>query len=786
MQFSYDWLKTWVSPELNADDLAHLLTMSGLEVEETELAAPAFTGVVIAEVKQVEKHPDADRLNITQVDAGTGELIQIVCGAPNVKVGIKIPCALPGAVLPGDFKIKPTKMRGQTSNGMLCSGKEIGVADDVDGLLILPEDAPIGMNIREYLGLDDALFTLKITPNRTDCLSIKGIAREVAALKNIPLTQVVTTPVVVNSQANQPVVIDAPEACGRFLTRVIEGVNAQAKTPAWMKTRLERSGIRSVSALVDIGNYVMLELGQPMHVFDANKLTGSLHVRFANDGEELACLNEKIVKLKSNTLVVADEAAALSMAGLMGGVPSSVTDTTNKIVLESAFFAPSVIKGQSRQYGFSSDSSFRFERGVDFLLQKDAIERATALVTEICGGQVGDVLEAVGVLPDSPQVEVRLARIAHILGVHIPSSVVQTILHDLGLNPVATEAGFVVTSPSYRFDIEIEVDLIEEIARVYGYDKIPDDKTSGLLRMLEKPETQKPRFGIYEQMARRGYQEVVSYAFVDEAWEQDFANNDKPIRLKNPLASHLNVMRSTLIGGLVQILGNNLNRKQNRVRLFEVARVFSTDENGAYIQTERLAGLAFGSAKPEQWGEPSRQIDFYDVKADVEALFGEVELTFQVSQNPALHPGRSADIYIANECVGFMGQLHPKWIQKYDLSQAAIVFELDFNAILRRAKTVYHPVSKYQAARRDLAFVVPEAMTFNTLLQTLKAAASDLVVDIALFDVYQGQGLAEGTKSFAVKVILQDVNATLVDEKVEQEMNKLVAAAATIQAQLRN
>lgn len=786
MQFSYDWLKTWVSPELSADDLAHLLTMSGLEVEETETAAPAFTGVVVAEVKQVEKHPDADRLNVTQVDAGTGELIQIVCGAPNVKVGIKIPCALPGAVLPGDFKIKPTKMRGQTSNGMLCSGKELGIPDDADGLLILSEDAPIGMNIRDYLRLDDAIFTLKITPNRTDCLSIKGIAREVAALTNLPLNSVNVTPVAILSQAKQAVKINAPEACGRFVTRVVEGVNATAATPSWMVSRLERSGIRSVSALVDIGNYVMLELGQPMHVFDADKVSGSLNVRFASQDETLVCLNEKTVKLQENTLVVADDNAALSIAGLMGGEASSVTDATTRIILESAFFSPDAIKGKSRLYGFGSDSSFRFERGVDFLLQQDAIERASELILEICGGQAGEISEAIGQLPAIPQVEVRLARVQKILGIEIPKAEIETILADLGLKPVESAEGFVVTSPSYRFDIEIEVDLIEEIARVHGYDKIPGNKTSGLLKMLPQPETQKPRFDIYEQMACKGYQEVVSYAFVDEAWEQDFAGNQNPIRLQNPLASHLNVMRSTLIGGLVQILGNNLNRKQNRVRLFEVARVFNRAENGEYIQTEHLAGLAYGTAAPEQWGIASRLVDFYDVKSDIEALLEGEELVWKVSNNPALHPGRSADIYIGDKFIGFVGQLHPKWLQKYDLPQAAIVFELDFKTILCRAKTVYHPVSKYQASRRDLAFIVPEDVSFNTLLQVLKSSASELVTDIALFDVYQGEGLPDGMKSFAVKVILQDANATLVDEKVEQEINKLVAAATTIKAQLRH
>jgi len=490
MQFSYSWLKTQADTELSADKLEHLLTMSGLEVEEAETAAPAFTGVVIAEVKSVEKHPDADRLNVTQVDAGTGELVQIVCGAPNVKAGIKVPCSLPGAVLPGNFKIKPTKMRGVVSNGMLCSTDELGLPDDgVNGLHILPQDAPVGANIREYLDLDDTVLTLKITPNRADCLSIKGIAREVSALTGCAFKQPAIHAAPITGNRKQPVQIDAPADCGRFISRVIENVNARAVTPDWMKQRLDRSGIRSISALVDIGNYVMLEIGQPMHVFDADKLSGSLHIRRAREGETLECLNEKTVSLSENTLVVADEKGALSLAGLMGGAASAVSDDTQNIVLEAAWFAPEIIAGKSRQYGFGSDSSFRFERGVDYRLQADAIERATELVLQICGGAAGEMVEALGRLPENKQVELRLGRLKTVLGVDIPAEQVETILQHLGLQPEKTAEGFRVTAPSFRFDIEIEADLIEEIGRVYGYENIPDDYTSGRLKMLALPET---------------------------------------------------------------------------------------------------------------------------------------------------------------------------------------------------------------------------------------------------------------------------------------------------------
>ena len=786
MQFSYSWLKTQADTELSADKLEHLLTMSGLEVEEAETAAPAFTGVVIAEVKSVEKHPDADRLNVTQVDAGTGELVQIVCGAPNVKAGIKVPCSLPGAVLPGNFKIKPTKMRGVVSNGMLCSAKELGLPDDgVDGLHILPDDAPVGADIRDYLDLDDTLFTLKITPNRADCLSIKGIAREVAALTGCEFAPTEIQTASITSGKTQPVRIDALADCGRFVSRVIENVNAQAATPAWMRQRLERSGIRSISALVDIGNYVMLEIGQPMHVFDADKISGSIIVRRAENGEVLACLNEKTVTLADNTLVIADEKGALSIAGMMGGAASAVSDGTHNIVLEAAWFAPAIIAGKSRQYGFGSDSSFRFERGVDYRLQADAIERATELVLQICGGQAGEMVEALGALPSEKCVSVRLARVGKVLGVDIAAEQVETILRTLGLQPEKTADGFQTASPSFRFDIEIEADLIEEIGRVYGYENIPDDATSGSLKMLPLPETRRPRFAVYNEMAARGYREVVSYAFVDEAWETDFAANANPIRLQNPLAAQYAVMRSTLVGGLVEILQNNLNRKQNRVRIFEIARVFAKDSDGLFVQNERIGGLWCGAAMPEQWGEKTRNADFYDIKADVENLLKNSKIEFVKTAHPALHPGRAAEIVSDGRVIGFVGELHPKWLQKYDLPQAPLVFEVDMDAVLQREKTRYQPVSKFQAVRRDLAFVLPENVSYAELESSLKTVSSPLVQEIALFDVYRGTGLPEGMKSMAVKVLLQDMENTLTDEAVEPVMAKLVDAAAAVGAQLR-
>lgn len=785
MQFSQHWLYTWVNPELSADELAHLLTMAGLEVEETAPAAPAFSGVVVAEVKTVIKHPDADRLNVTQVDAGTGELIQIVCGAPNVKPGIKVPCALPGAVLPGNFKIKPTKMRGQVSNGMLCSAKELGLPEDVDGLLILPNDALVGQNIREYLDLDDTVFTLKITPNRADCLSIKGIAREVGALTQKTVTPVAVAKAAVTTDAVQAVRIDAPQDCGRFLTRVIRGVNAQAATPRWLRQRLERSGLRSISALVDIGNYVMLELGQPMHVFDADKLSGSLIVRRAHNGETLECLNEKTVTLSENTLVVADEEKALSMAGLMGGAASAVGENTQNVVLECAWFAPDIIAGKSRQYGFGSDSSFRYERGVDYALQAEAIERATQLILDICGGAAGAVSEAVGTLPESKQVTVRTARVEKVLGVAVPAVRIETILQQLGLQPKAVEGGFEVSAPSFRFDIEIEADLIEEIGRVYGYENIPGNGTDGKLAMIRLPETRRPRIAAYRSLVARGYQEVISYAFVDEKWERDFAGNDNPIRLKNPLAAQFGVMRSTLIGGLVEILQNNLNRKQNRVRIFEVARTFAKNADGSFRQNERIGGLVYGSAEPEQWGIKTRMADFFDVKGDIESLLGNRYLDFVRCAHPALHPGRAAEIRCGERVVGWLGELHPQWLQAYDLPQSVQVFELDMDFVRECSKIHHRNVSKFHPVRRDLAFVAPESLNYQDLLNVLNGTGNRLVREIALFDVYRGVGLPENHKSLALKVILQDDEATLTDETVDAVTGELIRAAESIGAKLR-
>lgn len=786
MKFSEIWLRDWVNPALDTEQLSHLLTMAGLEVESVEPAAPRFSGVVVAEVKSVRKHENADRLRVTEVDVGNGERVQIVCGAPNVAEGLKVPCALSGAVLPGDFRIKPTKMRGVESNGMLCSGKELGVPDDVDGLLVLPADAPVGADIRDYLQLDDATFELKITPNRADCLSLRGIAREVAALTRAALNEPTITAVAPAIDDTLPVTVDATAACPRYIGRVIRGVDARAATPAWMRQRLERAGLRSISAVVDVTNYVLLELGQPLHAFDLGKLAGNIHVRMAQPGETLALLNGKTIDLDPDMLVITSGDKAVALAGIMGGANSEVDDTTVDVFLESAFFSPEAIAGRARKLTLNSDASFRYERGVDYALQRDAIERASALILSICGGQAGPLSEAVSTLPVKPAVQVRTARVNKVLGITLSQQEIGAILTGLGFETAEVDAGFSVTPPSFRFDIEIEEDLIEEIARVHGYENVPADAPRARLAMLPLPETATPRHELRRRVACRDYQEIVSYAFVDAQWEADLGGNANPVTLINPIASQMSVMRSTLFGGLIDTLVSNLNRKQSRVRVFEIARVFLKQADGSVQQPERLAGLAFGSRYPEQWGVSGERVDFHDVKADVEALLAPRAAVYRAGQHPALHPGRTADILIDGKRVGVVGELHPAWVHKYDLPAAPVLFEIDFDVLTSRSSIEAQPVSKFQPVRRDLALVVDEAVSHDALRDALLAAAPEAVYAVSLFDIYRGKGVDEGKKSLAFKVLMQDTSRTLTDEDVESAIRRMVeAVSAGLNAKLR-
>ncbi|HRH15122.1 MAG TPA: phenylalanine--tRNA ligase subunit beta [Azonexus sp.] len=790
MKFSESWLRTLVDPALSSEELAHLLTMAGLEVEELDPVAPRFDDVVVAQVLEVTRHPDADRLNVCRVDTGRGEPATIVCGAPNVAIGQRVPCALPGAQLPGDFVIKVARVRGIESSGMLCSAKELGIAEDASGLLVLPADAPVGQSIRHYLDLDDRLFTLKLTPNRADCLSLTGVAREVSAITGAPATLPQVPAVAATIADQRAVVLDAPAACPLYLGRVLKGVDARAPTPDWMKRRLERSGIRAISALVDVTNYVMLELGQPLHAFDNTRLDGTVHARMARPGESLLLLNGQTIAIDADILMIADDAKPLAMAGIMGGEDSGITLATSELFLESAFFAPKAIAGRARRYGFGSDASHRFERGVDFGGTRAAIERATRLILDICGGAAGPVVEARAEMPARNPLRLRTARAARVLGVPFRADEIARLFSGLGLPFTRDGDDFLVEPPTWRFDMEIEEDLIEEIARLYGYDNIPASVPRGSLSMLGQPEGLRPQARVRQLLVDRGFQEVVNFAFVEEGWELDFAANADLIRLANPIASQTAVMRSTLLGGLISNLVTNLRRKQSRVRLFETGRIFRRDTRGVPVdgfhQPWKLAGLAYGGALPEGWGSSARRVDFYDLKGDLDALLAPAQLRYEKLVHPALHPGRAASVVLDGVEIGWIGELHPEWVQKYELPHAPVVFEVERAAVTAGSAPAYVEVSKFPPVIRDLAVVVDQNLALQTLVDGLRGKLPPLVRDLQLFDVYVGKGIPETKKSLAFRIVMQDTQRTLQDVEVELAVQELVSCLKeAFAAQLR-
>lgn len=780
MQFPESWLRALVDPPLSTTELCHLLTMAGLEVEECRPASAEFSQVVVARILSAEKHPDADRLKLCRVDAGQHGVLQIVCGAPNAAAGMVVPCALVGAKLPG-LEIKKAKVRGIESFGMLCSKRELGLADDHGGLMVLPEDAPIGEDLREYLNLDDTLITLKLTPNRADCLSLVGIAREVAALTGAPLSLPVSEPIAPVHDERRRVVLDAPAACPRYCGRIVRGVDAKAPTPEWMKQRIERCGVRSISALVDITNYVMLELGQPLHAFDDAELSGAIHVRYPRPGEQLLLLNGQTVTPSAETALIADDEKALALAGIMGGEHSGIRESTTDLFLESAFFTPAAIAGKARALGFSTDASYRYERGVDFELQRKAIERATQLIVAICGGHPGPIVEAVAPeqLPTRPPVVLRMPRVAQVLGVDLGDSRIEALIRGLGFPFERRGDVLTVSPPSWRFDIAIEEDLIEEIARLHGYDNIPAPPPQARLAMLPLPETRRTPMQVRRLLAERGYHEVVTYSFVPAEWEADFAANAQPVRLANPIASQMGVMRSSLIGGLVGVLAGNLKRQIERVRVFELGRVFFADAQAetGYRQPLRLAFLAAGPVVPEQWGVPRREVDFYDVKGDLEALCAPRRLQFVRSDHPALHPGRSSRVLLDGREVGVLGELHPRWVQRYELGRPPVLCEIELELLLEAPLPSYAEVSRFPAVQRDIALVVPQSCAADELTAALWSAAGDSVREIRLFDVYQGKGIAVGCKSLAFRILMQDTRKTLSDSEADEVIDRLLAAA---------
>ena len=769
MQFSEQWLREYTNPEIDTDALSHLLTMAGLEVEGLDGIGAEFTKVVIAEIVSAEKHPDADRLQRLKVNIGAAEPLQIVCGASNARVGIKAPCALVGAVLPG-FEIKQAKVRGVESFGMMCSEKELGLAAESAGILELPADAPVGQDIREFLGLNDQLFTLKLTPNRSDCLSLVGIAREVAALTGAKLSLPNAETIKSSITDSKAVSVVDKEACAIYSGRLVKGVNAKATAPAWMVRRLARSGLHSISAIVDITNYVLLELGQPMHAFDAAKLSGDIDVRWASQGEEIVLLNQQTVKLDKDMLVIADDSGAIAFAGVMGGASTAVSDSTQDIFLESAFFTPDTIAGKGRRFGINTDSSYRFERGVDFGRTLQALERATALVLEICGGQAGPVTSVSGTLPVRAPTKLRMAKLNSILGITLEENLVAKLFDQLGFEYQLKAGVFEVSPPSYRFDIEREEDLIEEIARLHGYDNIPAIAPVADLRMLPDAEGRASRHVFQDTLVANDYQEVVTYSFVDESWERDLLANATPIKLKNPIASNLSVMRSSIWGGLLDVLVYNLNRQQTRVRLFEIGATYHHAENNTYTETTRISGLAYGDALPEQWGEGARSVDFYDVKADVDHLtFGRAE--YIATEHPALHSGQSAKVMLDGKAIGWIGKLHPKWQQHYQLSKGAILFELNFAALQQSKVPTYSEVSKFPPIRRDMAVLVDESVSVAQLLNAIQSAKLEFMSEVGLFDVYRGKGVPEGKKSLAFLISMQSSDKSLTDADADKAMN---------------
>lgn len=781
MKVSVNWLKTLVDTRLSADEIAHKLTMAGLEVEEMTPVAATFTKIVVAEVNAVNPHPNADKLRVTQVDAGTGSLLQIVCGAPNVAAGMRVPCALVGAVLPG-LEIKAAKLRGVESNGMLCSARELGLSDDHGGLLPLAADAPIGMDIRQFLDLDDVILTLKMTPNRSDCLSMFGVARDLAAItgNNLKLPASIAVPANLASNTARIVEIQEKKACGHYLGRVITGINARATTPEWMARRLQRAGFRCISPLVDITNYLTLERGRPMHAFDNDKLSGDIRVRFARAGERMTLLNEQQVDLTPDMLLITDDNGAVAMGGVMGGLDSSVTDATTNIFFEAAYFDPDVIKGKTRTLGINSDAAYRFERGVDPASARDGIEYATQLTLEICGTadtKVGAITEALGELPVRAPVRVRPARVNALIGMNIETPAMARIFKALSCETQSQSGVLLVTPPSYRFDLTIEEDFAEEVARIHGYENVPAAPPRASVPITYSRESARTSTLLRHQLAAMGYQEVINYSFVPEEWETGLMGNPAPIRLQNPIASHMSVMRTSLLGGLISTLQHNLNHGETRLKLFEIGRCFIDAEADLDCQPERIAGLLYGNRVPEQWtagrGEPG---DFFALKGDVETLLDDETIRFVAHKHPALHPGRAAKIMRGEHSIGWIGELHPKWQQHFGLPLAPIAFSLNVPSLTERNAIQYQPISRMQAVRRDVALLVDDAVTFQAIKQTFWASKPSFVIDFGLFDLYRGAHLENGKKSLAFRIVMQDTDRTLTDVECDQVVTNFVEA----------
>ncbi len=785
MRFNEQWLREWINPSVDTQTLGEQLTMAGLEVDAIEPVAPPISGVVVGRVEVVAPHPNAERLKVCQVNVGQAEKISIVCGASNVAEGVFVPTALVGAVLPNGFKIKKAKLRGVESWGMLCSTSELGLSESAEGLMLLPHDGVPGTDIYEYLKLDDVVLELGLTPNRGDCLSIRGIAREVATINRCTLEERVEAPVSPSLDDTFPVQVSAPQACPRYVGRVIRGVNLQASTPMWMQERLRRCGLRSIHPIVDVTNYILLELGQPMHAFDLNKLSGGINVRMATKGEKVILLDGRELELDVNTLVIADSNTVLAMAGVMGGERSSVTNETVDIFLESAFFAPKSIAGRARRYGLHTDSSHRFERGVDPELAARAMERASALIIDIAGGQAGPIVDTrfEDTLPKPQAVTLRQARITRVLGCDIPAQDIESTLTGLGMSLSLQSAGeWRVTPPSYRFDITIEADLIEEVARVYGYSNLPVSRPASQVFLKAQPKKDALRQDIRTTLLNRDYQEAITYSFVDPDQQTLIVPDLPAIALANPIASDMSVMRTSLWTGLLKALQFNQNRQQSRVRLYEIGAVYTQTGSGI-TEREMVAGVVCGECLPKQWGMATRNVDFFDVKGDVEAILAltrsSQRFMFSAGEHEALHPGQSALITCDDRVVGQVGGVHPRLAKALGLKGSVFVFQLYLDELGEPQKPQFKAISKFPSIKRDIAVVVDKSVSAAQICQVSSRAAGELLVDLQLFDIYEGEGIDSGRKSLALGLTLQDTVRTLKDEDVDLVMSRVLEELKT-------
>lgn len=782
MKFSEKWLREWVNPALNTQELSEQISMAGLEVDGVEPAAGEFSGVLIGEVVECAQHPDADKLRVTKVNVGADELLDIVCGAPNCRLGLKVAVACVGAVLPGDFKIKKAKLRGQPSHGMLCSFSELGISDDHDGIIELPADAPVGQDIREYLQLDDNIIEIDLTPNRADCLGIRGVAREVGVLNQLSVSEPVVVDVDESIGTQKTVHLDAPEACPKYLSRVIKGVDLTQSSPLWLQEKLRRSGIRSIDPVVDVTNYVLIELGHPMHAFDASSIQGDIHVRFATEGESLVLLDESEVQVKVDTLVIADEEKALALAGIFGGLHSGVTPQSTDIVLECAFFAPDAILGKARQYGLHTDASHRYERGVDPALQAKAMARATQLLTAIVGGDAGPVFtaEAPEFVPQSKQVSLRAERLTRVVGIEFKVEQVTEILQRLGMEVSYSNSVWQATVPAYRFDIQIEEDLIEEVARVYGYNNIPNVAPTGQLAMLPRKESELGVNAFKAVLLQQGYDEAITYSFVDPKKQSALFEGMASLTLPHPISADMSVMRVSLITGLLDALAYNQKRQQSRVRLFETGLKFTVDdssENGV-AQIPMIAGAVIGKVTDEYW-QGAENVDFFSVKGDVERLLSLTgrtdEFSFMPTQQAHLHPGQGADIVYQGEVVGFVGALHPQFEKTFGLKTRAFVFEICLSAIMERALPKAQPVSKFPTNKRDVAIVVQNDISFASIQESAEKVGVNQLVDLTLFDIYHGEGIADGYKSMAMTLTFSDPSKTMEEAEIQAGFEAIIA-----------